>query len=329
MAAVIRKHARELIEFLRTEYGAEDCFVQGGGKHNKLKFRCHGSEYSYILGEPSDFRAIRNIHADLKRKLGEPQSHQRKALSLEETIDMVTNTPPPPPKPEYTYFTPDPDPVEYQKTVVQVTPAGEATVSKTWEIKVCAYNNGGTRGPIVWFVFKKSDAQEIQQSYSGGVHIDKLDEEHWKISPGGKHRFVSYGKGIKVSRIEPGMTPFGSSPAEAVEVNGEILVYLPKRLPITPMMPPRPSADASAIHTLKQPKPAPATPPPPPPINLPPGVQQVKVTVQQPMLMTTSTLMEQRMRDIVRQVYDIQDLCPYRLVILPDGRLTWRAPDID
>lgn len=204
--------------------------------------------------------------------------------------------------------------------------------ARIWEIKVCAYKGQSSAGPMVWFIFPPDARDHIRQTYQR-VTLQKLDEEHWQITKGGYRKFSKYDKKIKLTYTDPGIEPFGSSAAEAVEANGEILIYLAKenRVPIAQLTGVPKSAPPQPPQ-MKKPAPKPVPPirlkaDPAPPVDSPP-VQHVKVTMQQPMLMTTSTLMEQRMYDIIRQVYDIQELCPYRLVILADGRLVWRAPEI-
>lgn len=337
MPISIRKHERELIDFLRTEYGAQDCTLQGGGKHNKLKFRCQGSEYSYVVGDPGDFRAIKNIHADLKRQLGEPHSYHKKAHSLEEVTEMVTSTTPPPTPPReesmleklpklrkmvpVTSTPRNPDLVQTVDIADGLDGPPAAPAAQTWTVKVSAYT-GQSSGAMVWFIFPREATDYIKKRYPEPMLIERLDDEHWQITSGGTHSFTPYqGNRMRLIYSDKDVVPFGSSIADVVEANGEILIFLAKenRKPLGP--------------PFYIPKPKPVPPirlkiDPAPPVNPPPPVQYATVTMQQPMLMTTSTLMEQRMLDIIRQIYDIQELCPYRLVILPDGRLTWRAPEI-
>jgi hypothetical protein len=346
MAIAARKQTRELMDFLRTEYGAEGLRLERGGKHNKLKFRCRGSEYSYVVGAPSDARAIKNIHAELKRMLGLPASRKEKgyrgfpseAAYQEHYSDIRNYADELPAMAAYS------NQEEYIEELVAdmastphistpslpelVSPDPSYQAARTWEVKVAAYTGQSSKGPVVWFIFPKQASDYIKETYRR-VAVERLDEEHWQITNGGSRKFNAYdGDKLKLTYSDADISPFGSSPAEAVEANGEILIFLPtgNRIPIATM---------SNFHSKPQPQPQPK---PVPPIRLksdpvqpdptPPPVQQAKVTIQQPMLMTSSTLMEQRMRDLIRQIYDIEDLCPYRLVRLSDGRLSWRAPEI-
>jgi hypothetical protein len=340
MAMVMRKHARELTEFLRNEYGADRFEMQPGGKHPKLKFRCHGSEYSYVVGSPSDVRAIKNIEADLKRILGPPHSAKSKSLAPQEEKEVgqiikdhqqeetpMTATPDQKlhPKPMSASPVSDPAPT----SIASPEPAQAAPAARTWEIKVCAYRSGKqNKWPVVWFMFPKEATPFIQATFPGGVTVDRLDDEHWKLTASGNNKFTHYQNNrLKLTYTDRQLEPFGSSDAEAVEANGEFLIFMAKtnRKPIISPIPyPKPKP-VPPIRLKVDPQP---DPPPVQQINPPPPVQQIKVTVQQPMLMTTSTLMEQRMLDIIRQIYDIQELCPYKIVVLPDGRIVWRAREI-
>jgi hypothetical protein len=311
------KHQKKVAEYLRRTYGAEHTRIESGTRHPKLRFRCGGSEYSYPITREETSGYYKQ---DLRRMLGEPPANHK----LEDAIMPATQQPvwptiiatmtPPPDAPE---AAPSPEAAAnaaQQATEDLMVEAGNAEPKpKTWDVKVSAYGRGrGLGGACLWFLFPP----DIMKAFKGGVTLEQLDEEHWKVSPGGITKFHSYayGRHAKLTLTRSDLDPFGSVQADAIESDGEILIYVAKegRPPVKPVGSAEPAAPVAV--PIAAPKGAPATP---------------KAAVATPTAPAANApSMEARMRAILAEARELEAACPYRLVRIEE-RLVWQAPNIE
>ena len=176
--------------------------------------------------------------------------------------------------------------------------------TRTWEVQLAAYRSTNTASVILQMVFPA----EITVMFPGGLDIEQLDPEHWKIARGGDKQFGVYsGRKSIIKYSMRDAEPFGSTPAEAVEANGEILIYLPLtgRRSVTGKYQPTKAVVAARTAPIVAPATAPAVEPAPTPASL-----------------------EARMRAVLLEARAIEALCPYQL-IRGDGKLAWAAPVIE
>lgn len=83
---------RETTDFLR-DYGATHISVEPGGKHPKIRFTFKGKDHSIVIpGTASDYRALENQKADIRRLLGDPMTPTlRKKRKLEDMVPAVVS----------------------------------------------------------------------------------------------------------------------------------------------------------------------------------------------------------------------------------------------
>jgi len=298
----MRKHQREVADYLRDEYGANDIRIEPGGKHPKLVFNYQDKEHSLPLGNPSDYRAIKNLHTDLKKKLGEPITDtRRQARKLEDMMAELNSS---------TSITPR---ISLPAQIEESAPA-----TKTWTLRMSAYKSSKSTS-VVWFIFPKG----MMNEYPNGMKIERLDDEHWKISPGGTKQFHEYANHARIIYNDR-IPVFGSCKAEAIEEAGEILVFLAKdnrRMVNSPApfaeIANRKSAPTPAIPDTRGPK-------------LPhEGMPIAPESPPQPVPPMSGLAMEVQMRSFIRGAREIEAMTPYRVTRMPDGRLVWQAPVIE
>lgn len=336
----MEEHVRDLYAFLR-EYGATGMHLGSGGKHAKLCFTFKNEDYTYPINRrtPGSWRAVDNMIRDLKCMLGPPivvppkqprtlesMMHELngstgvltvKAVeegvevprSIEEHIaDMLGE---PTEKPDIAYSIQPKLPLPHMNMT-----------ARTWSIKLAAYRQPGYSS-VVYMIFPV----EVRDLYPGDMKIERLDDENWKISSGGASRFSKYhGQRTKITYVDNGVEPFSSTPAEAVEVGGEILVFLAmdKRrhmvkhyVPNEPELPmgaiPRPQKEPEAV-AMPFPKDSPVAD------QFPPSPTEVTLRVL--------SKAEVEMRDLARRVRAMELTCPYRFTRKDDGRWVWIAPEI-
>jgi hypothetical protein len=284
------KHVRELWDYLK-DYGAENIHVEGGRKHNKIWFEYGGVERSYLISHsPStEPHAVNNMKATLKRMLGPPlPAEEKQPRKLEEMMEELNTS----------------IAVKYIGTPPVVTKP-----AKTWQpVRMSAYRYVGRNNKptnVLYFMFPP----DILQAHPEGMKVERLDDEHWKISSGGRAHFREYGGSVRLTFSDPETAMFGSIEAEAIEADGAILVYLPKE-----------GRPAIAPPKLSKPWPTQATPIP--------ATELTQRPVSATALMTQTTI-EDEMREIIRRIQAIEATCPYHLVRLEGGRIQWRAPIIE
>jgi hypothetical protein len=321
------KHQREVAEFLRRAYGATETRLDYGGKHRRLRFRCRGREHSFFLStKPGDPRAGRNIETELKRMLGDPISPARLSASaergsagprtLEEMMTDLNNSL----SNGADLPLPSPDFLVPGEAGLRPTPSqAETAPGKKWDVKVASYNRSkGEKGTSLWFLFPP----EIRDEFAISVAVEKLDEEHWKITKGGAGNFTEYSRGhyARVTSIDHHGEPFGMSWAEAIQVGDDILVYLARDK--------RSGLDLARMAAANQARSNPPEPrsPVPPVIAAPPPAHREARPVMPPQ---GGEIPQTLMREILREVERIEALGPYRLTRLKDDKLVWRAPIID
>jgi len=293
----MEKHLRELWDYLR-DYGAENIRIEPGGKHQKLRFDYGGIERSYLTAKlTSNNHSTQNMKATLRRMLGPSvPAEEKQPRKLEEMMDELN---------------------AHTAAVTYIGTPPVAKPSKTWRVWMCGYAAGVSTQVYLHF------EDGIKQVFPNGVKIERLDDEHWKLSPGGHHRLYGKSSRVTVSYNDKQIKPFGSTKAEAVEADGALLVYLPveKRAPVAPPKGSTPWPTQVAQPTTK-PVAMPFNPQQPAP------VPAALITKPAPTPPVPASL-EAQMRDIIRQVQAIEATCPYHLVRLEGGRIQWRAPVIE
>jgi hypothetical protein len=172
-----QKHEREVMDFLRQEFNVNNMSIEEGGKHPKLRFHHQGREHSYTMGHRHDFRAFKNLQAEFRRTLGIPKVSTNTPEDFMEKLNSSTS------------MTTGRD---LEQCILDIDMMMEQpdTIkpSKTWSVQIASYANAGS-GNQVWFVFP----QEITKSFTAPrYHIERLDEENWRISPGGNKKFNPY-----------------------------------------------------------------------------------------------------------------------------------------
>jgi hypothetical protein len=242
-----------------------------------------------------------NTKATLRRMLGPPVPvEEKQPRKLEEMMDELNQT-----------------------TALKYigTPPVTPKPSKTWAVRVCAYAHK-KYSTQVYFHFERG----VEQSFPDGIKIERLDDEHWKLSRGGA-RFSTKGTRMTISYLDSSAAPFGTTKAEAVEADGAILVYLPKDnrakvatpkasnpWPTQPTTKPVVAATpvAPTALTTKHPAPVPAT-----------------LAMGSNSTLVYGSLLIEHMHDIIKSIQEVEASCPYRLVRLEGGRIQWRAPVIE
>lgn len=312
----MNKFHREVVDWLEDEYGVSGARLEEGGKHPRLKFEFQGRSYSSVVpSTPSDWRTTRNMQTQLKQQLGPPpQLEERTPRKLDDMLKEVTM--------DNTLGT-----LEERARILPTSPTSPASPAEelekeektTWEVKVASYKNNNASSKTVWFLLPIEAEPLIKKRY--GYRTEKLDEENWKLVPDSKGRsFFKYGENwLKITYTDREMPLFGASWGTATrDATGEIRVHLPvsarlevkSEIPWTPPTPAqKPAQNPSAPHPAPPwassiPSPAPSSPAP-------------------------SALPEDRMRQIIKDVRELEAQLPYRLVRLESGKLVWRAPTIE
>lgn len=309
----MEKHIRELSDFLRY-YGATDFEVVGGGKHNKLQFMFRDKPCSYVIGRRSsgDPRTILNIKTQLKRMLGLPITKEKTHRTLEE---MMSDLPP-----------------AAQQEVV-----ASPTSSTTWTVRIAAYQTANlvkVNKRRVYITFPDSVVRNTFDTAT--FNVNKLDEEHWKLSTDGDNNYTVWRtdkQGRTMVVFDDDVEAFSATDGEAVEANDEILIYLARsaRQPARPLrgkLVPHPDSDTD--DGVREAPPA-KEPAPPAPAPQPNGdlLRRALIRSSVPAEALKPMTPEERMREIIRQIREIEAASPYRLVHLADGRIVWRAPTIE
>ena len=313
------KPDREITAWLRQEYGVQRTWIEPGGKHRRICFDYQGVARTVLMGTGPTIKpqAMVNRKADLRRELGPPPVPARKEpRTLEKMMEELRQnaaTPPPP-----------------LEEALNDTPP-ESAASQTWDLRVGAYTS--KYGKTLLFSFPRS----IMKKFPAGIKIEKLDEENWKFASGKGPKFVPYyGDRVKISHYDPTCPVFGSSPGEAVESDGDVLVYCPIA---TRMATAKPTPWIKTAEGMRPENPAPL------PITTPTPLQKVSPMPQQPLLSEPPASppepppaiivepvagnLEARMRAVIAEVKSIEAACPYHLARLESGRIVWRAPVIE
>ena len=183
-------------------------------------------------------------------------------------------------------------------TTITAPPLSEAPPpAKTWKLRIGAYK-GSQGGTMILFSFPG----DIMKKFPASVKVERLDEENWKFSQGAGSKFTPYHSNrVKVSRYDPKARLFRSSPGEAIENGDDVLVYCPL------------ATRGEFTRNNFWPKPASVKEKP-----LPPA----------PIALRTLSL-EAGMREVIREIREIESACPYRLTRLDNGQIVWRAPVIE
>lgn len=184
------------------------------------------------------------------------------------------------------------------------------TPARTWSVLASAYLSGGSHRTQVQFVFPAGIADALPT-----FSVELLDSENWKFRCGGTRgwRAVPWHKDMVRTSVSAGdIEPFSTLSVDAIEADGEVLVYIPlanRRLPevyknlrrkqeeMPTMLEPR-----DLIENVSEP------PPPPEPV-------------------VPVTSLEGRLRGVLQQIREIEAQCPYRLSREGD-RVVWQAPVI-
>ena len=166
--------------------------------------------------------------------------------------------------------------------------------AKTWDLRIGAYK--AKYGSTVLFSFPG----DIAKKFPDGVKIERLDAEVWKFSQGAGPKFKSsHGGRVRIISYSPKVELFRSSPGEAIESDDDVLVYCPL---------------ATRGETRKK------------------SVWPEAASAEEKPLSATAarTLsLEAGMREVIREIRDIEAACPYRLARLDGGRIVWCAPVIE
>ena len=295
---------RYIEDFLRHDFGVRQVRIENRSKHAKMCWEHDGQTYSYMVSRtPSEmnYHTLQNAKSDIRRMMRGPVFTP--VLVIEEaTVDnlmedvrerAIEDIAAQPPAPELA-LEPAPEPE-------QKAPA------KTWSVMVSAYRY--KHGVQAQFLFPKDIALTLPT-----FRIEQLDAEHWKFRRGTRAWMtVPWAKDRQVrtsSMTMPQTQPHASMRVDAIEVDGEVLLYIPlaDRKPLSPFMG-RPTV---APKKVEEAKPEPAPVPVPVPVPAPVKLSHI----------------EFRLREALAQVRDLEKLTPYRLAREGDA-LMWRAPVIE
>lgn len=228
LRVVMMKEERQLADWLRREYGAERFRIVHGGKHRRLWFSLDGQRLSYTVSDFAEPRAFKNATAQLRRLL----SPNKRAY--------VNRTDEPPEEPQ-----------------AAAEPQPE---SRVWQVKLAAYYVRGQPLTTVWFIFQQAVTERFPT-----VQIERLDEENWKLSPGDRVWSRHSNGWVKTSISLREVQPFAITVGEAIETDGEILIYLAQDKRNEPLQystryisnvwqPPRPQTDTAIGRYLGSPQ---------------------------------------------------------------------------
>jgi hypothetical protein len=290
-------------EFLRREYGVRDFRTENGKRHLKLIWQYQGQEFTRWLsygshvGHPGDLQLrkaeIRRMMGGRPKKEGKTMEEQMAAVRERAIEDIATI-------PDEADSSRMPEPDNYPEPEPDKPEPVEAPPACTWAVKAAAYNLPEGR-PAVHFEFPAVIRQTIPS-----FRLEQIDAEHWRIRRHGPRRWSTSRSGSGAcTTMSSDCEPFRSVTVEAVEVDGEVLVFVPMsaRQPLRP-----PHRTMRAVQTPR-PEPQPSEPQPAP-------------------LLQPERTLEDGMRAVLRYAREIEALSPYRLIRVNDG-LSWRAPTIE
>lgn len=330
---------RYIEDFLRHDFGVRQVRIENRSKHAKLCWEHDGKTYSYMVSRtPSEtnYHTLKNAKSDIRRMMRGPVFNP--VLIVEEaTVDnlmedvrerAVEEIAAQPPAPELAL---EPAPESEQK-VTAPAPAP----AKTWSVTISAYRYKGS-GVQAQILFPRDILLTLPT-----FRVEQLDAEHWKFRRGGPRAWtkVPWAKDrqvrTSVAATHP-IEPFAAMRADAVEVDGEVLLYVPlaERKPLSSTMG-RPTVAPKKVEEAKpepgrwarefqkqveaakpEPAPPPVTPTPAP--ARPPAIAALEAA---------SLHLEAHLREVLGRVRDIEHLTPYRLWREGDA-LMWRAPVIE
>lgn len=231
---------KELIDFIEDQYNVP-VTVENGGKHAKLRWTYDDRNYTYAVtrNRTQPPRAYANSVADIRRMMGraaEPPARPHKTMDelmaevrgrAIEDITPDSNSHPAPrvdTPSEETYVPPLESEPEVSTHKPQPQPAPTPTPTRPtriWQVTVNCYQAHASRN-VVSMLFPP----EIMDT-AFSFRVEKLDDEHWRLRPGGVRTFRPYyGPAARLTFVDD-CKPFGRMHVEAVEVDGEILIYVP------------------------------------------------------------------------------------------------------
>lgn len=294
--------ARLIEDFLRREYGVKRVDIEHRSKHAKLHWTHEGSAYSYLCSRntTSDgHAAIQNARSNIRKMMRGPAFNPvLEEGTVEEMMQDVRER------------AAKLIAAEQEVIARQAEPAPET--AKIWPVLAGAYNaSPAAKEPTLNLMFPAGIAKEMPT-----FEIEAMDPEHWKLTPNGPRKWsMTKGKGARTNITCWGSPPFASIRCDAIQADGEVLVYVPLSQRRPPVRSPHYKRPAFAVPAPRQPQTEekiamhqrPVPHPMPPLVEVPP--------------------MEFRMRVILEQARELEKTTPYRL-IRQDDRLVWQAPVI-
>src|SRR4249920_648072 len=198
----MEKHLRDLYEFL-LDYGATGLRLIPGGKHNKLVFTFKGQEVSYLVANSpaTDPRALQNNRSRLKRLLGPavaptPKTHR----TLEELM------------PNH----------------LEITAPSAPVITESYPVSLAAYQVSHLPpGQLQVYICLPT---ALTDTFPKLFTVSRLDEEHWKLTPKGRHTFRAEPRKPDTMKViytdKTNLPPFGMSQGEAIKTDNDILIFL-------------------------------------------------------------------------------------------------------
>jgi hypothetical protein len=198
---------RAVRRWLRSEYGVSSK-VQHGTNHPYLAFEYGGKLRRVTLHNDSrETNALVMKVQDIRRELGAPL--ERAAASRRKMEDMM---------PELVHG----EGHRVKVTTVSTTPSNDKT-----NAKLAVYSAGRGLGYRVKVMVR----DVIADRFDGTLSTLRLDDETWTILQNGasraKFRRESTGWQSITASLQGEHSPFGASPAEAVEIDGTLTVHCP------------------------------------------------------------------------------------------------------
>ena len=193
---------------------------------------------------------------------------------------------------------------------IEPPPAPEP--AKVWPVMVSGYRNASC-SPAIHFIFPAAIAKTLP-----AFSIEQLDPEHWRFRPGPRPwRSVPWSPNgcLRTSITAGNVEAFRAMPVDAIEADGEVLVFCPLADRVPPTIKHRPPSKYAVKPPLKEePMPEPTIPEQRAAIE-----EAIAAAKPEPVV---------RMREILHQIREIEAQCPYRLSREGD-RLVWHAPVIE
>ncbi len=311
---------RHIEDFLRREYGVRQVRVEQRTKHARLHWDHQGSAYAYTVSRNTTadgYHALKNAKAEIRRMMRGPVFNPvLEEGKMEEAMAVIRDKAIGGDWPVHTVPEPAPE------LPIEPPPAPEP--AKVWPVMVSGYRNA-TCSPAIHFIFPAAIADTLP-----AFSVEQLDPEHWRFRPGPRPwRSVPWSPNgcLRTSITADSNTEaFRSMPVDAIEADGEVLVFCPLADRVPPMIKHRPPSKYAVTPLKEEPMPEPTIPEQRDAIEEKIAMHERPVPHPMPPLVEVPQ-MEVRMRTVLEQARKLEKHTPYRLV--RDGeRLVWRAPVI-